>query len=99
MCTWKPGPGKFEGETCITRLGYEMVMQGSGVECDADHAENCQIVTLPITPVEIETMQLEAPCLECAKVLAAEGAELHSREDTQGFVFGELVAVGHTNAF
>lgn len=81
MCTKiERNPGKFEGESCITKLAWEWMMDGGANE-DGDTDEGTPSIFLgPFSIREVSGM-----CEQCQDMLL-HASKLELYEDSNGFV-------------
>ena len=88
MCTIKQLPGKFEGETCITHLAYEWMMNGAQDDTEWDEMDlPTEIFNGPFDNLShCDTGML---CLECHnELLSAKSVALW--QDDNGFAYSEV---------
>ncbi len=87
MCTIKQHPGKFEGESCITHLAHEWMMNGAQDDTEWDEMDlPTEIFNGPFNLSPLDTGML---CLECHNdLLKAKSVSLW--EDTNGFAYSEV---------
>lgn len=80
MCEQFEGPGKFEGEPCVTRVFWESSLEGC-----ADHMGDTERGTPTVFHGPFSVLDVTHLCAECAQdVLHANEIRLY--EDSQGFV-------------
>ena len=91
MCqTREKHPGKFEGETCITRFAYYYVGLGDGLEDEND--SRCIVLKGPFSYSEIGKYQNDMRdyiCPDCWRDILNAKA-IHQWEDSQGFEYSEV---------
>ena len=93
MCECKVGPGKFEGESALTFLAYQSMLNGFSDESIGAVDFFKAPLGFDADPEAIKAAREYGYCEACiAEALAERPYGMAISEDSQGFVWGELYA-------
>lgn len=91
MCLIKQGPGKFEGETCVTVYADYYVMAGRGDAVGEWGNDNQKVLYAPHSRDSIEQVRDQGVdiCHDCAVDILL-GGTIYTWTDEQGFAYSYM---------